>query len=164
MRSRSALGALVCVLMFMTVACSKNDSPTVESPSTSLASQSPSAAEASPPPSPSPPSESDGSDLAGTWQGSWQSVKPDQSSGSFVLHWTQSGSSLTGSITINGTPCLNGGNISGEVNGDQITFGVVAGQVNVSYTGTLKGQDTISGSYSTDCGNASGDWTATRKA
>ena len=66
MRSRSALGVLVCVLMLMTVACSKNDSPTVDSPSTSLASQSPSAAEASPPPS--PPSESDGSDLAGTWQ------------------------------------------------------------------------------------------------
>ena len=91
-------------------------------------------------------------------------MKPDQSSGSFVLHWTQSGSSLTGSITINGTPCLNGGDISGEVNGDQITFGVVAGQVNVSYTGTLKDQDTMSGSYSTDCRKASGDWTATRKA
>jgi hypothetical protein len=34
--------------------------------------------------------------------------------------------------------------------------------VNVAYTGTIAG-NSMSGTYSTDCGNARGAWSATKK-
>lgn len=100
--------------------------------------------------------------LAGTWSGSWANQTPDRSTGGFTLTWAQNGATLTGSITITGTPCLTGGSITGSVNGSTITFGAVNGEVTVRYVGTVSGT-TMSGTYATDCGQARGTWTAAKK-
>ncbi len=75
--------------------------------------------------------------------------------------WQQQGSQLSGTITISGTPCLTGGSITGTYNGSTITFGAVQGQASVAYVGTVAGSS-MSGTYSTPCGNAKGNWTAKR--
>ncbi len=69
---------------------------------------------------------------------------------------------MKGTITIAGTPCLSGGSVTGSLKGAAISFGVVAGRVQVSYDGTINGSR-MSGTYATDCGNARGDWEATKK-
>jgi hypothetical protein len=101
------------------------------------------------------------SGLTGAWPGEWQNTTPDSSRGTFRIQWTQSGSSLSGTIAITGTPCLTGGSISGSLNGGNLNFGVVTGQAQVSYTGTVSGT-TMSGTYTTSCGNAQGTWKATK--
>ena len=123
-----------------------------------VASAGPTATPPSPPPKPSPT----GGSLAGTWSGQWANQTPDQSTGGFTLTWTQKGSTLSGSITITGTPCLSGGSITGSISGSTITFGAVNGQVSVGYNGTVSGSS-MAGTYATDCGNARGTWTASRK-
>jgi hypothetical protein len=122
------------------------------------ASASPAPAVTNPPTK--PPAQA-GADLSGTWVGTWQNVTPDQSAGGFTLTWKQQGNKLTGTISISGTPCLNGGSITGTVNGAQISFGAVQGQASVDYVGTVAGS-TMSGTYSTDCGKARGGWNAKR--
>jgi hypothetical protein len=100
-------------------------------------------------------------DLSGTWQGTWANTTPDDSTGTFQLDWAQEGAKLSGTITISGTPCLAGADITGKVHGKQIYFGIVSGQVEVNYTGTVSG-DSMSGTYATSCGNAEGDWEASK--
>jgi hypothetical protein len=102
------------------------------------------------------------SGLSGQWVGTWANQTPDHSTGALSLTWTQTGSALAGTITIDGTPCLSGGSITGTVIGNAIQFGTVSGQVVVNYTGQISGA-TISGTYETDCGNARGSWTANKQ-
>jgi hypothetical protein len=113
--------------------------------------------------SPSPTGEDvELTDLSGSWSGTWANTTPDQATGTFEIEWDQQGDALVGTITIDGTPCLSGGEITGRVNGPQIEFGVVSGEVEVSYTGVYDGQISMSGTYSTSCGDAEGSWEATR--
>ncbi len=100
-----------------------------------------------------------GAGLSGTWSGTWKNTTPDKAQGTFKLTWQQSGSVLTGTITIAGTPCLTGGHITGALNGSTISFGVVKGAVEVAYTGSVSGT-TMSGTYATSCGSAVGNWQA----
>lgn len=102
-------------------------------------------------------------DLSGTWSGSWTDTSPDTSSGTFKLTWTETGSDLTGTITVQGAPCLSDGSIAGALNGDHISFGVVSGQAQVQYSGQVKGSS-MSGTYSTSvaCANAKGNWEASK--
>lgn len=101
------------------------------------------------------------SGLGGTWSGTWANSTPDDATGTFEIAWTQDGTKLSGTITIDGTPCLSGGTITGKIRGNAINFGVVEGQVEVNYAGEVEG-DTMSGTYATSCGNANGDWEATK--
>jgi hypothetical protein len=114
------------------------------------------------PPQPSTPTTQGTGALGGVWNGQWANYTPDSSTGTFSIAWTQQGSTLTGNISIVGTPCLNGGAITGTVNGNSINFGVVEGQVTVNYAGTISG-NTMSGTYATTCGNAEGNWTAAKQ-
>ena len=114
-----------------------------------------------PPPATTPPTQA-ATGLSGTWSGHWANSVPDQSTGSFTISWTQSGDQLSGTIVINGTPCLTGGSITGTVHGSSITFGAVHGEVSVDYTGAVAG-NTMSGTYATDCGHARGAFTASKK-
>ena len=59
------------------------------------------------------------SSVAGTWSGQYSGAF----SGSFTLHWTQSGSSLNGSIVLSYPSGTYG--INGSVHGNAITFGAV---------------------------------------
>ena len=156
--------ALVTAMTLSLVACTSSGAtaaPTGTSPvivpPTSTAAPSVTAV-----PSPSPTPAPTASGLAGQWNGTWQNSQPDHASGTFTLKWTQTGSNLSGTITINGTPCLTGGTIAGTVNGGAISFGVVSGEVQVSYDGSVSGNK-MQGTYATTCGNAKGAWAATKK-
>jgi hypothetical protein len=81
--------------------------------------------------------------------------------GTFTIDFEQDGSALSGTISIEGTPCLTGGSISGTVVGNEIEFGAVEGEVEVDYRGSVAG-DTMGGTWSTDCGDAEGEWEAAR--
>ncbi len=102
--------------------------------------------------------------LAGTWNGTWQDVTPDQVAGTFALTWTQNGSTLTGSILVKGTPCLTAAAVSGTINGSTISFGAVSGTQTVVYDGSISGT-TMTGTYTAPaaCVDAKGTWTATKK-
>jgi hypothetical protein len=89
------------------------------------------------------------SSLAGTWSGKYSGPY----SGTFRLHWTQSGSTLSGSIALSypkGTY-----HISGSVHRSAITFGAVG--AGATYTGSVSGKS-MSGSYKTAKGV--GKWSA----
>src|SRR5439155_22296049 len=64
----------------------------------------------------------EGTKLSGTWSGTWKDTT-DPAEGTFKLTWQQSGPTLSGTITIAGTPCLGGGQIAGALNGSTISFG-----------------------------------------
>ncbi len=87
--------------------------------------------------------------LAGTWSGRYSGAF----SGTFTLHWTQTRSSLHGSITLSNPRGKYG--ISGSVRGSAIKFGAVG--VGATYTGSVSGKS-MSGTYKTPQGG--GRWSA----
>ncbi|MFI5045987.1 MAG: hypothetical protein ACHQIG_02900 [Acidimicrobiia bacterium] len=92
--------------------------------------------------------------LSGTWSGQYSGA----SEGTFTLTWQQSGSDVSGQITISeiGVPI----DISGKLNGNQISFGTV-GSLAVTYSGTVSGTS-MSGTYKAPTGT--GTWNATKTA
>ena len=95
----------------------------------------------------------------------WQNTNPDTATGTFTITWTQAGSNLSGTISINNSTCISAATISGHVSNGVITFGAVKGQESVSYSGATSGANTLQGTYAagSTCGNATGNWAATRK-
>jgi len=90
--------------------------------------------------------------LTGTFSGRYGGAF----SGTFVLRWTQTGSALSGTITIsNPSSTLT---VHGTLHGSAITFGTVGGAA-ITYTGTVSGTS-MSGSYSTPKGG--GPWSAAK--
>jgi hypothetical protein len=89
------------------------------------------------------------STLAGTWSGRYSGAF----SGTFTLHWTQTRSSLHGSITLSNPRGKYG--ISGSVRGSAIKFGAVG--VGATYTGSVSGKS-MSGTYKSPQGG--GRWSA----
>jgi hypothetical protein len=82
-------------------------------------------------PKPKPKPKLSAAALAGTWSGSYSG----SISGTFTLHWTLSGASLNGSITLSqpsGKYAING-----VVHGSALSFGVVG--AGATYTGTVSG-------------------------
>ena len=100
---------------------------------------------------PSTPSASAGG-LSGTWSGTYSGA----SEGTFTLTWQQSGSDVSGSITISelGAPI----DITGKLTGNQISFGTV-GSLAVTYSGTVS-DTSMSGTYKAPTGT--GTWNATK--
>ena len=90
-----------------------------------------------------------GSSLAGTWSGHYSGAF----SGTFTLHWTKSGSSLHGSITLSNPSGKY--SVSGSVHGSAIKFGAVG--VGATYTGSVSGKS-MAGAYNTPHGG--GSWSA----
>jgi len=97
------------------------------------------------------------STVDGKWNGSYQ--PNGGGSGDFSVTFTQTGSSLDGTLSIS-VACLDGANVTGKVNGDSIDFGSVQGQCTVDYKGTIKG-DQMSGTYGLGQGTA-GTWKASK--
>lgn len=87
--------------------------------------------------------------LAGTWSGRYGGAF----SGTFTLHWKQSGSQLHGSIALSNPPGKYA--ISGKVHGKAISFGAV--DVGATYTGSVSGKS-MSGGYKSPQGG--GTWSA----
>jgi hypothetical protein len=87
--------------------------------------------------------------IAGKWSGTYSGAF----SGTFKLHWTKSGSKLSGSITLSSPPGTY--TVTGNVHHGKISFGAVgAGAV---YTGTWSGKK-MSGHYTSPKGG--GSWSA----
>ena len=98
------------------------------------------------------------STLAGSWSGQYSGGY----SGTFTLHWTQSGSNLTGTIKLSsptGTFSVNG-SVHGSAikfDGSAIKFGAVG--AGATYTGSVSGKS-MSGSY--QALPKGGSWSATK--
>lgn len=97
------------------------------------------------------------SDINGKWNGSYQ--PNGGGSGNFSVSFTQTGSSLNGTLSI-AVSCLNGAKVTGKVTGDSIEFGSVNGQCSVDYKGKISGGQ-MSGTYGLGQGVA-GTWKATK--
>jgi hypothetical protein len=87
--------------------------------------------------------------LAGNWSGRYSGAV----SGTFTLRWTQSGSTLRGSIKLSNPPGRYP--ITGIVRGSKISFGAVG--VGATYTGMVSGRS-MSGSWKS--ANRRGTWSA----
>jgi hypothetical protein len=89
--------------------------------------------------------------LAGTWSGQYGGAV----SGTFTLRWTQSGSTVRGTIKLSNPPGKYP--ISGTVRGNKISFGAVG--VGATYTGTVSGSGkSMSGRWKS--ANRGGTWSA----
>ena len=88
--------------------------------------------------------------LGGKWKGTYSGAV----SGHFTIHWTQTGTTLHGTIklsTPSGTYAIDGG-----VRGKKIKFGAVT--VGAKYKGQLHGTTRMSGTWTS--GNGGGSWSA----
>lgn len=105
--------------------------------------------------------------IAGTWNGVWTSEQYAGLTGGFTLKFLQSGTKLSGTITISGSNCISGATIAGQLNGSRITFGAVKGAETVAYEGTWTGA-AMGGTWSVtqasggECTLDSGTWQAAR--
>jgi len=97
------------------------------------------------------------STVDGKWNGSYQ--PNGGGSGDFSVTFTQTGSSLDGTLSIS-VACLDGAKVTGKVNGDSIDFGSVQGQCSVDYKGKISG-DQMSGTYDVG-GGVGGTWKASK--
>ena len=88
--------------------------------------------------------------LSGTWSGRYSGAYH----GTFTLHWTQSGSQLSGTIKLSNPSSKP--RITGTVHGSTIRFGTV-GSAAITYSGSVSGKS-MSGSYHTPGGG--GSWSA----
>jgi len=89
------------------------------------------------------------STLSGTWSGQYSGGY----NGTFTLHWTQSGSKLTGTIKLSQPSGTF--SVSGSVHGSAISFGAVS--AGATYTGSVSG-NSMSGSY--EASPKGGSWSA----
>lgn len=87
--------------------------------------------------------------LAGTWSGRYGGAF----AGTFKLHWSQSGSKLTGTIALSNPRGTY--RIGGSVRGSAIKFGAVT--VGATYTGSVSGKS-MAGNYRSPQGG--GTWSA----
>jgi hypothetical protein len=91
--------------------------------------------------------------IAGTWSGQYSGGY----NGTFTLHWTQTGSKLTGTIKLSSPSGTYG--VNGSVQGSAIKFGAVG--VGASYTGSVSGSGkSMSGTYLAV--PKGGSWSATK--
>ena len=84
--------------------------------------------------------------LSGTWSGKYSGAYH----GTFTLHWTESGSRLSGTIKLSNPSSKP--RVTGTVRGRTIRFGTVSG--GITYSGSVSGKS-MSGSYQTPGGGGS---------
>ena len=96
------------------------------------------------------------------WRGTWTS-NVYEGSGSFTWDLVRNGTETTGSLSVSGSSCIQGGHIEAKIDGKSVEFGLVkGGRALISFRGTING-DSMSGVYvnGPECGNDAGTWSAT---
>lgn len=93
-------------------------------------------------------------DLSGTWKGQYSGPF----NGTFTLNWTQTSGALKGTIVLS-SPADNLP-INGTVTGSSISFGAVGV---VTYTGTVSGNNSMSGSYIDVANGQTGSWSGSKQ-
>lgn len=97
-----------------------------------------------------------------TWDGSW--TNPGYgSSGTFHLEVTRTDVTMAGSLEVFGADCLSSGHLVADVNGDQVTFGLVSGGIDtITFSGVVEGHH-VAGTWQAGagCGSWKGPWEAT---
>lgn len=142
------LTAVTSVLALTAAGCGSSSSTSTSTPATTPAAASPTTSTPATTPATAAPATSG---LSGSWSGEYGGAY----SGTFVLNWTQSGSSLNGKITISAPPSTL--KVNGTLTGSTIQFGTV-GSLAITYSGSVSGS-TMSGSYTVG-GAAGGSWKA----
>ncbi len=133
---------------FMAACGSSSNTPTpTESSSAPAATPTPVAA------TPTPTAAPTAVDVSGSWSGQYSGPF----NGTFTLTWTQTGSALSGTIKLSSPPDTL--NISGNASGSGISFGAVGV---VTYSGTVSGSNSMSGSYVDVANGQTGSWSATK--
>jgi hypothetical protein len=141
----AALGGVLAALAWMAAGCGGSSSATTTTQA--AASTAPATAVAA-----TTTASATESGLSGQWKGQYGGAY----NGTFVLRWVQSGSSLSGKITISAPPSTL--DVNGTLHGSAITFGTV-GSLAITYTGTVSG-NSMSGTYHTPGGG--GSWSASK--
>jgi len=90
--------------------------------------------------------------VTGTWKGQYSGPF----NGTFTLNWTQTGSTVDGTIALS-SPADNL-HINGTLSGSAISFGAVGV---VTYSGTVSGSS-MTGSYTDLANGQNGSWSATK--
>ena len=147
----AALAAILGVLALIGAGCGGSSSATTTATG-KLASATPGTTATTTPAATATTTPASESGLSGQWKGQYGGAY----NGTFVLRWQQSGSSLSGKITISSP--LSTLDVNGTLHGSAITFGTV-GSLAITYTGTVSGSS-MSGSYRTPGGG--GSWSASR--
>ena len=94
-------------------------------------------------------------DVAGQWAGTWTSDEIE-AGGSLEATFAQTGNEISGTVTIDGSPCLATGTITGSVSSSNVTFGAVSGPDGIEFSGTV-GATSMNGTYSVESGLCAGD-------
>lgn len=100
--------------------------------------------------------------VTGTWQGAWGSVPSPNSYGPLSATLTQTGSAVTGTVTLTFSPCFTTGTLSGTISGNTISLtGTFPPQQQVLFSGTTSSTATeaqINGAYAVSSGLCAGDY------
>jgi hypothetical protein len=170
-RPRRALAALAAALGLLAglAGCNLNPSPSASATGTATPTDEPTPTTTAvdlpttPTTTPTPTGEATPlGPLSGTWEGTWVNSTPVAGIGTFTLVWAQQGNRLFGALTVTGSDCLRAGNVTGQVIGKSLRFGAVEGDTTIEYIGTIVDDDTIEGTYTSECGDSAGTWSATR--
>ena len=143
------LTAVTSVLALVAAGCGGSSTST-STPATTPAAAAPTTSTPATTPASTKPASSG---LSGTWSGEYSGAY----SGTFILNWTQSGSSLNGKIKISAPASTL--KVNGTLAGSTIQFGTV-GSLAITYSGSVSASS-MSGSYTVG-GAAGGSWKATK--
>ncbi len=97
------------------------------------------------------------------WEGTWASAVYPGLAGGFRLVLGGPDSSLAGTISITGSPCISGGSATGTIVNTQIRLGAVHAEREVAYNGRLVGSAVAGTWTSPSCGTDRGTFSGTRQ-
>ena len=154
---RHVPGTIALAGLAMTLAACAGSGSTAQGPASRPAGANPAAAPATSAPQPAAAAPSTG--LSGKWSGRYSGTYQ----GTFVLRWHQSGSRLSGRITLS-APARGTLPIHGKVAGGTIKFGTVGSEA-ISYSGSVSGSS-MSGTWKVQgpggAAAGGGPWSASR--
>lgn len=138
-----------------------SSAPVAATPSSAVAATPSPAAASAIPTSPASAAPSAAATVDGQWTGSW--TKPG-GGGVFSLQLQQSGSDVSGTVTMVGSACIPPGTaVNGTLNGPNLVFTAAGSGFQATYGGNFTGND-ITGTLNASCalGAATGTWQVKR--